>query len=265
MKMHISRLVAAQFIVMLTLAVSVYGQGCGGNWMSPGYSTYATLTSDSTKLYSTVEVSGSTSGQCPISCNCTGTMHTPHAYNKIGSTGGWGAGTPVPWNGWIEYENTKSVTATSTLVAVQTQGEVICSYLGVFYLSAIVDSYTGKSPNCGNNQDIVIVVPPQSQTCDGTTTYQAVSTVTGPGEPYIVDIDVSTTTDNSLLLDLIDGPNKGDFCTSGTWCYSQSYKAAVPNQYTGTTGNINWNYNIFCGTRQDPDIYGVAKQNFTCK
>ncbi len=187
----------------------------------------------------------------------------------IGSTGGWGTGNGVDWNSYLSYTNNQSVPVQPELMQLQSTGEVVCSVAGLLFEVSQGD-YTASSPDCGGNSNEVIIVyaPPQSQTCNGTTTYTAPSSVSGSGATNVSDITVTTSTNATLLLDLLGGPSANSLCTnkagSSQWCYNQSYKTAVPSKYTGTSGNINWAYQIFCGAKQNPDIYGTAAQSFTC-
>ena len=266
-----SRIFCLQMILCLFAFLgSGQGQGCGG-WMTPHYSVYSTLSANSTTIYSSVSVDGYTSGVCPIGCACSGVTHTPSAYNLIGGTGGWGNGTSVPWNYYLTYTNSKSIAASSVLQPFTSSGKVICTAVGTFFATADSTDYSATNPNCGgtNGQKVIVYAPPQSQRCDGTTTYKAGASVGSSGTTYVTEIGVTTTTDNTLLLDLVGGPAADPVCTnkpgSSTWCYQQSYKAAVPNSSTGRTGNIKWNFNIFCGTKLNPDIYGTVPQPFSCQ
>lgn len=237
-----ARTISTTMLFIFSSVGGALGQGCF-NWMIPQYSTYATLSTDGTRIYASVLVDGTTGGTCPSSCDhCSQILtptpiHTPKAYNLLGSTGGWGTGNGGAWNSYISYTNKQNIAAQSTLVPFLSTGQVICSVAGLLYDVAATE-YSATSPNCGNNQVVTVFVPAQTPKCDGTTTYSAASSVTGGGSPYISDISVTTKTDNTLLIDLLGGPIANSFCSNklgGTWCYNQSYKTAVPSQYTGKT------------------------------
>jgi hypothetical protein len=174
---------------------------------------------------------------------------------------------------YISYQTTVSIAATPGQVyASSTEGAVYCAVAAAFIFDVATQDYTATSPNCGGNNGEIVKVrapsPPKSPTCDGTTTNIAVSGVSGGGSTYITDITVTTTTDNILLIDLLGGPMTDSVCSnkpgSSQWCYDQNYKAAIPNSYTGKSGNIDWNYNIFCGAKLNPDIATTVPQKITC-
>lgn len=113
----------------------VMAQGCS-SWMSPQYSTYDSEITDGSNIYTSVLVDGTTSGQCPVGCSCTGIQHHASIYNSIGSVGGTVNGSYVPWNGYVDSENDQS---TAAAVGQEYQfsgrGEVICSAVGVLYIA----------------------------------------------------------------------------------------------------------------------------------
>lgn len=257
-------------LVLLLLIPSEIGfaQGCS-NWMTPAC-LYTSSSMSGGRIYYSTTVSGTTNGTCPLGCGCSGVTHTPRAYTKIGSTGGWGSGTARPWNSYLSYTNTQSIPAQSTLVQVQTQVEVLCSVIGTLFATAVSTEYTATNPNCGGtDKKVVVLATPQTVRCDGATTYVASSGIGGSAEPFVTNVNVSTTTDNVLLIDLLGGPRNSLVCDNrpgGTsWCFDQSYKTAVPNTSTGRKGNVTWNYGIFCGLKQDPDISGPVSQRITCQ
>lgn len=146
-----------------------------------------------------------------------------------------------------------------------------CTAAGAIFLTALATTYSAKNPNCdGNNgQSISVSAPPRAPKCDGSTTYPATSSVDGSGIQLVTEIKVTTDTDNVLLIDVLGSPTNDPLCTnsagSSQWCFDQNYKTAVPNSYTGKSGNIKWNYNIFCGAKLNPDIYGTVPQLITCQ
>jgi hypothetical protein len=111
-------------------------QTCG-YWMHPQYSTYSNASTDGTYVYTSVTLSGTTTGACPYSCGseCYAT-HTPEAYNTIGSTGGWQVGSAQPWNHYLNVVNNKQIAASAGSYWFISQGEVICSIAGVIYLNS---------------------------------------------------------------------------------------------------------------------------------
>jgi len=63
-------------------------------WMTPSYTSYTSATTDGTYIYTSVTVSGTTTGTCPtfpaqLANECHSTTHAPQEYNVIGSVGGW--------------------------------------------------------------------------------------------------------------------------------------------------------------------------------
>ena len=139
---------------------------------------------------------------------------------------------------------------------------------GLIY-DVLSNDYEATSPNCGgNNGEIVTAVAaPLTAKCDGQTTNTATSGIGGGGSSYVTSVAVTTSTDNTLLIDLLGSPRTGSVCSNrqgGTWCWDQDYKAATPNQYTGKSGNIDWNYSIFCGVKQNPDISGTVPEKISC-
>ena len=143
----VSRLIGLSFALVLLLgwgtAQKAFAQGCG-NWMTPKYSTYINYSTDGTYIYTSVTVNGTTTGNCPFGCdtNCSSTTHTPRAYNVIGGKGGWENGSPAPWNYEINEENDQKITATvGTQYKFSSEGEVICSEVGVFYLTNVDYDY----------------------------------------------------------------------------------------------------------------------------
>ncbi len=206
-------------------------QGCS-NWMTPAYSTYATVTADAQKIYTSVSVQGTTNGVCPVGCGCTGVMHTPRVYNKLGSVGGWSGGSSATWNTYISYSKNQTVTAQSgTVYAFQSSGQVVCTAAGLLYSTAIVEEYEAQHANCGKSAGkfLRVFVPAQKQVCNGTSVYTAGLSVFGSAAAqYLTDVLVGTSTDNYLLLNLQGGPSANPLCTnhsgSSNWCYQQNYK-----------------------------------------
>jgi hypothetical protein len=140
--MKTSRLHPVWLIGVFVLASlgSALGQGCF-NWMIPKYSTYATHSTDGTRIYTSVLVDGTTGGSCSQSGGCdhcnqimTPTpVHTPRAYNKLGSTGGWSIGAAHSWNEYITEENDQNIVATHGVnYTFNASTNVLCSVAGCF-------------------------------------------------------------------------------------------------------------------------------------
>ena len=103
------------------------------NWMTPSYSTYTSFTTDGTRIYTTVSVSGTTTGYCPYGCQCY-PYHSGHAYNTVGGVGGWLNGGNGPWNGWISVNNYQQIPATvNTEYVFMSSTNVRCSAAGTIY------------------------------------------------------------------------------------------------------------------------------------
>jgi len=254
--------------------------------MTPQYSSYTTWTTDGVRIYQTVVVDGQTTGSCsytyPCNCDqygchaqctgtyasCVGATHTPKINNVLDGIGGWSTGPSQNPFSYMSYQTTTSAVAPDgQLLSSQTEGTVTCSAIGIL-LDVLASSFAGKAQACGSNNGAVVVVnsPPKTAKCDASTTNIASASVGGSGFSHIDTIQVTTNTDNVLLLDLLGGPVKNNICTpsTGVSCYDQSYKAAVPTQYTGKSGNIIWNWKIFCSVTSSPDITGSTAQKISC-
>lgn len=124
-------LVCALLCVILSARFG-WTQGCGVV-MDPTYSSYEARSTDGTRIYTSVVVDGAANCSQTIECNCQA-VHTPHAYNVIGSTGGWSAGGNYCPNCYITYTNKQSIVATPGVdYSFNGQAEVICSEAGVIY------------------------------------------------------------------------------------------------------------------------------------
>ena len=105
-------------------------------WMTPSYSSYTSATTDGTYIYTSVTVSGTTTGTCPtfpayLANECHSTTHTPQVYNVIGSVGGWQYGSPVYWSSSISMTNNQKIAAThGTEYTFSSTSKVICSFIG---------------------------------------------------------------------------------------------------------------------------------------
>lgn len=124
---------ACLLVFATAAALSALGQGCGVD-MVRNYAAYQSFSSDGSNIYTSVLVDGSATCTPTPSCPCGTATHTPKAYNKIASNGGWGTGSPGCVNCYLSYENDQSTPA-SPGVTYQFNGEaqIICSIAGVFY------------------------------------------------------------------------------------------------------------------------------------
>jgi hypothetical protein len=270
-------LLVALFVA--TSFCSSFGQGCF-NWMIPEYSTYTSVTTDGSHLYTSVLVDGTTGGTCSQQGGCDHCsqilnpppMHTPKAYNTIGSTGGWVTGTAQQWNQYISEQNNQSIVASDGVIyEFQSTTEVDCNIARLLTEVAATD-YTAESANCGKGNGDVLhaFVPAQSQSCNnGASVYNAPLSIHGTAAPLVTEVELQTSTDNALVIEVQNKgqPSANPLCQnkfgSTQWCYQQAYKAYSypPNP----KGNILWNVQVWCGGSLDPDIHGTAAQPFTCQ
>jgi hypothetical protein len=255
--------IVCSLVVGLLGVRPLVGQGCGVV-MTKNYSIYATASADTTHIYTSVVTDGSASCTPSLACPCNTATHTPKAYNKIGTVGGWGTGTPQCVNCYLSYTNNQSIVATAGVAfPFQASGEVSCSIVGTFFSASLGGLNEAHSPNCGDV--ITIFTPPQIQSCNGTTTYTAGMSVGGDGIRHVSTVFTSTTTDVTLTLELLGSPTLNTNCanTAGgiQWCFNQKYKAhkVAPNK-----GNIKWDVKINCGTTGNPDIDAKVDQAFQC-
>lgn len=243
------------------------GQGCGVV-MTYHYSSYAATSADASHIYTSVVVDGSGTCENTIECNCSAAIHTPKAYNKIGSAGGWTTFNSTCPACYFSDSNNESIVATPGVVyPFLNQAQVLCSFAGTVF-SSNSGSNEVQSQNCGSAKGEVldIVALPQSNKCDGTTKYTAGMGIGGSGDVNITSTSASTSTDNVLVLDLLNGPYKNPLCPNkagSNWCYEQDYKAySYPKS---PTGNINWRVKIWCGAKLNPDIDQPVSQPFSCQ
>lgn len=131
-----------------------YSQRCG---MSPQYSQYRSSSADGTYVYTTVTVSGTSTGGCGGCQECNGITHTGSVYNLLGSTGGWTYGTPTSPFIYLSTSSSKTVAAApGTLTPWSYASQVWCSGLGryIFSMSTIstsVAQYTTIQHNYPSN------------------------------------------------------------------------------------------------------------------
>lgn len=151
----LQRLCPPSFVALVLLCVPgwVPGGFCQVNFptMSPGYSTYTSYTTDGTNIYTSVTVSGVVNGVCPswlpaqLANECHSTVHTPQAYNLIGSAGGWEYGNATAWNSWLSMTNNQQIAATAgTEYTFTYSSSVICSFVGgAIYSVAPLTAFIG--------------------------------------------------------------------------------------------------------------------------
>ena len=134
--------------------------------MYPSYSSYQTVTTNSTTITASVTVDGSTSGNL---CNQYGCIspptHTPSAYNTLKNTttgavtGGWQTGPGVTWNSYLSQTNHQSVPASYNVTFdFSAVTQIICSAVGSFYFFQFPDvhfkltsTYYGPPPQVHND------------------------------------------------------------------------------------------------------------------
>lgn len=196
-------------------------QGCRLDY-TPEYSAYDSEASDGTNIYTSVVVDGSTVGEPSAGCNETSAIHTPKAYNVIGSTGGWLTGSSVYMTSYVELENQQQLVATPGVTyTFSDEAEVICSVFGVFY--TFVDnvgvglhraSYAA-TPGAGNSCNFNLSCPAGQTAVCGTASYNS-----GAGNacqaPYL----------NVLFLGITKGSTKS--------CYGVG-----PNVWSATQGSCD--------------------------
>lgn len=135
----VARTMMLLFVVGFQVRPSV-AQGCRLDYTA-NYDTYVSVTMDSTKLYSTVLVDGSTSGSGSAGCFYPNATHTPKSYNKLGSVGGWVTGPAGYMNSYVSIENDQNANLAGIPGTIELDwgANVICSVFGSFYA-------TGGSP-----------------------------------------------------------------------------------------------------------------------
>jgi hypothetical protein len=101
--------------------------------MIPHYGTYATESSDGTYIYTSVLTDGYMSGTPGIGCNLNGALHTPGAYNQIGTTGGWQNGTPGCMTCGVNVQNNQQIVGVPGIIDFTGEGQVICNKYGGFW------------------------------------------------------------------------------------------------------------------------------------
>jgi hypothetical protein len=108
-------------------------QGCRLD-LTPHYSAYANESTDGTYIYTSVLVDGYADFTPSAGCTGNGAVHTPYAYNVIGSTGGWRSGTSGCMTCYYSYENDQSLVASpGTTYPFNWDGEMNCTVFGTFW------------------------------------------------------------------------------------------------------------------------------------
>lgn len=160
-------------------------QGCGVD-MTQDYSGYGTYTIDgNNRIYTAVVVDGYATCTPSPDCPCNTATHTPKAYNKLSTVGGWGSGTPGCVTCYLSYQNNQSIAGTPGVTYDFTfAGEIDCSIVGVFWnLLQIIEhlkiastyvQYAGSynKSSCGGSNAVNCAV---SNACTAATTPPLVS------------------------------------------------------------------------------------------
>ena len=250
-------------LIVFTCFRSAMGQGCALD-MEPHFSSYGTASGDSTHIYTYVVTSGYANFYPSASCSGQGIIHSPSAYNLIGSTGGWKSGNGACVSCYVSYTNNQTIVAAkNTLYPFNFQGEIICSVAGVFFATTQTQDNVIK-PNgaCGA---IVVAGTHHSPTkCDnGATTYHAQVTLNPSSGPPIDSVLSTTTTDNVLVVDLIGKPYSAPICPAGNVCRVNDFKAY--DYLANPKGKIIWDIQIWCGTSLAPDDHVTFSQPVSCQ
>ncbi len=101
--------------------------------------------------------------------------------------------------------------------------------------------------------------------CDNTSTYSGHLTINwGNGSAPVVETNVSTSTQESLMIELLGPPTVSDLCSSPLKCHDQQFKArtgpGVPN-----AGSIDWRIKIWCSVKLEPDVDTTVHESVTCQ
>jgi hypothetical protein len=181
--------------------------------MYPSYSTYETVSGNSTTIAVSVTVDGSTTGSL---CNQYGCIspptHTPSVYNSIKNnntgavTGGWQTGQGVTWNSYLSQTNNQSVPFSSNgSFGVSAVTQIICSAVGSFFsggwpitVAIKVASYALATVNANGTGTYNLSCPNGNQHCTcGTAHYlgsqvhlwaEEFSLYTQPGGCFFINV-----------------------------------------------------------------------------
>jgi hypothetical protein len=134
------RLLFLNLMFVLLAVGNAISQGCYSGAMGNNYATYTNHSVDDTYIYTSVLVAGNASCTQMTCSACNGGTHTPQAYNSLGGVGGWGSGSSVVWNGYLNYSNDQQLLAEPGVDYHWVhQGRVICSFLGAYWASVNID------------------------------------------------------------------------------------------------------------------------------
>jgi hypothetical protein len=115
---------------------------------SSNYAVYASDNADANNIYTSVLIDGSASmtiggGNCGpgyqiMQNQINSATHSPSAYNRLGTIGGWGTGSSGCVNCWLSYQNNQSIAANDGQSYVfDWQGEIDCSVAYAIFTSII--------------------------------------------------------------------------------------------------------------------------------
>lgn len=171
-----------------------------------------------THIYTSVVVDGTSTGNCPVGCDCAGIQHYASVENTLGSTGGWITGSRVPWNGYVDTENDQSIQATyNTTYDFVSDGRVTCTAAGVLYDAASILNYVNLKRTVGQNTLGSTVVSPNrlcgmTPACTNTTspacgapsfTYQCPESESCPGYVFSAFVAVRLSTSSPWTCSLV--------------------------------------------------------------
>jgi hypothetical protein len=128
--------VAAALALCFLVGPSAMAQGCRLD-MTPHYSGYATESTDSSNVYTSVVSDGYANFEPSAGCSGQGITHQPRAYNVIGGTGGWGSGTAECISCYLSYQNNQQVSyfeaGDDDYPTWVWETEIYCSVVGDFF------------------------------------------------------------------------------------------------------------------------------------
>lgn len=141
----------------------------------------------------------------------------------------------------------------------ESTGRVLCSVASTYIFSSVISHFLKAvtAPACGY---LVLSAPNKTVQCNGSSIYHATFAIGGFDAKNITEVQVSTTTDNVLVVDLLGAPYSYSFCER---CYQQDYKAWYyePNP----KGNVIWRPKIWCGSTLVPHIDATVKGEVKCQ
>src|SRR5205814_9745334 len=99
-----------------------------------------------------------------------------------------------------------------------------------------------RSPACSY---LVVSASSKTVACDGTSTYHGNLSIDGPGRSNVRSANVSTGTDNVIVIELVGSPYDPSVCDLPKSCYQQDFKAHRDGYNPDNTkGNILWTKDI---------------------